>query len=194
VIADETYERLVWSGRRHVSIATLLGMRGRTVSLYGMTKAFAMGGWRIGFALAPEPVADAMVTLQQHLNTCVGSFAQTGATVALDAGPHPEVVALRRDWEARCGHAADVLSRVAGVACARPEGGFYAWIALRETRLSSQRVAELLLERHHVALVPGSSFGPEGEGYLRMTCVRSWDELREGLARLEQALPELSHE
>jgi aspartate aminotransferase len=134
-----------------------------------------------------------MVRLQQHLNTCVGSFVQAGATAALDGSDRPEVCALRRDWEARCDYAADALARVPGVECARPEGGFYAWLSLRGSRLSSVRVAQELLERHHVALVPGASFGPHGEDHLRMTCVRSWDELREGVALLARALPELIH-
>lgn len=194
VIADETYERLVWGGRRHISIATLPGMMQRTISLYGLTKAFSMGGWRVGFACASEPIISAMVKLQQHLNTCVGSFAQTGAIAALRDGPHPAVSALWRDWEARCDFAADALAQVPGITCSRPEGGFYAWVSFADGRVSSRRVAEALLERYQMALVPGESFGAQGEGCLRLTCVRSWDDLREGIARLQKAIPELIHE
>jgi aspartate/methionine/tyrosine aminotransferase len=192
VIADETYERLTWNGRRHTSIATLPGMAERTISLFGLTKAFCMGGWRIGFALASPGTIAAMITLQQHMNTCVGSFVQTGAATALVDEPRPEVVALWRDWETRCVFATDALSRIPGIQCARPEGGFYGWIRLGSPGVSSVRVAEQLLERHHVALVPGAAFGAHSDGYLRMTCVRSWDELREGVAILERVLPELA--
>lgn len=192
VVADETYERLAWGGRRHTSIATLPGMAERTISLFGLTKAFAMGGWRVGYACAPEPVIAAMVTLQQHLNTCAGSFAQTGAATAVGTAASPEVVALWKDWEARCNYVAAALARVPGIQCAPPEGGFYAWIALQGANRSSERMAQLLLERHHVAVVPGAAFGPHGEGHLRVTCVRSWEEVREGVARLARAIPELS--
>jgi aspartate/methionine/tyrosine aminotransferase len=190
VVADETYERLTWGGRRHTSIATLPGMAGRTITLFGLTKAFAMGGWRVGFATAGAPVVAAMVTLQQHLNTCVGSFVQAGATVALGEPPRREVGEVWREWERRCEYAADALAAVDGLRCPRPEGGFYAWIGLPEGACS-ESVAQRLLAEHHVAVVPGASFGPAGEGHLRMTCVRPWDELREGVACIATALPEL---
>ena len=135
-----------------------------------------------------------MVKLQQHLNTCVASFAQTGAIAALEGGTHPAVLELWRDWEARCNYAADALAQVPGISCSRPEGGFYAWFSFTDRRVSSKRVAEALLDRYQVALVPGESFGVQGKGCLRLTCVRSWEELREGIARLQKAIPELIHE
>lgn len=191
VIADETYERLVWSGRSHVSIATLPNMAARTVTLMGLTKAFAMGGWRVGFAYAPPPLVAAMVTLQQHFNTCVSSIAQTGATIALRDEPPAVVRELWNDWERRCHWAALELNKIPGLECGPPEGGFYAWIDARSLNMNSEQLAERLLDEHHVALVPGDAFGPSGRGFLRMTCVRGWDELREGLVVLRRAFAEL---
>lgn len=187
VITDETYERLAWGGRRHTCLATRAGMAERTITLMGLTKAFSMGGWRIGFAHAPERLIQRMVVIQQHLTTCAGSFVQAGAVRALADDPPPEVTALWEDWERRCAFAVARLDGLPGVQCAMPEGGFYAWIDVRGTGRPSTHWADALLKESHVALVPGIAFGPAGEGYLRMTCVRSWEELRAGLARLEDA-------
>ena len=192
VIADETYERLAWGGRRHTSIATLPGMAERTIGLMGVTKSFSMGGWRIGFAYAPASVVESMVVVQQHLMTCAGSFAQTGAACALGEEIPGSVRALWDDWEQRCRHVAAELDRLPGLSCAMPEGGFYAWIDIAATGWGSEALAEHLLQAHHVTLVPGAAFGPRGEGYLRMTCVKSWDDLRRGLVRIEEGLATLA--
>jgi len=188
VIADETYERLTWQGRRHVSIATRPEMAERTVTLMGLTKSFAMGGWRIGYIVAPEELTAAMTQIQAHLTTCASSFAQTGAAAALGEPPRPEVEELWRDWEKRCEWAVSELAKLPCVSCAMPEGGYYAWIDLRARNESSALLAQKLLDEHRVALVPGSSFGPSGEGYMRMTCVQSWESLRVGMARLREGL------
>jgi aspartate/methionine/tyrosine aminotransferase len=192
VYADETYERLTWDGRRHLPIATLPGMGERTVTLMGLTKSFCMGGWRVGFALAPPPILEAMLKVQQHLITCPTSFGQTAAALALSEEPRDEVKALWRDWEKRTRHVTRVLHAIPGVSCAMPEGAFYAWADARAISSSSERLAERLLREHRVAVVPGSAFGPAGEGFLRITCARSWDELEEGLKRLERGLGSVS--
>ncbi len=188
VIADETYERLTWGGRTHVSVASLPGMRERTITLMGLTKSFSMGGWRIGFLLAPPRLLTAMVAVQQHLTTCAGSFTQAGAAVALRDAPSPEVEVLWRDWEDRCRFVAAELDALPRVACAAPEGGFYAWIDVSALGIPSAHLAERLLQQHRVVLVPGSAFGPSGEGFLRMTCVKSWAELEQGLPRVKAGL------
>ena len=191
VISDEIYERVTWNGRQHVGIATLPGMAERTVTLMGLTKSFSMGGWRIGFAFAPAQIMSAMVTLQQHLMTCAGSFVQAGAIVALEAGATSEVKLLWEDWERRCQFMTKAVDQLPGVSCAMPQGGFYAWANISRFGIPSVELSERLLRDHAVAVVPGSAFGANGEGYLRMTCVRSWDELRLGLERLERAFGQL---
>jgi len=188
VISDEIYERVTWDGRRHISIATRPGMQERTITLMGLTKTFSMGGWRIGFIYAPEAVISAMVTAQQHLVTCAGSFVQTAAAKALSEEPPDELKALWRDWEKRCKFVASEINRIPNISCDPPEGGFYAWIEVRSVFENSVDLAERLLKEYHIALVPGSAFGPNGEGYLRMTCVRSWEDLHVGLSRLKQGL------
>ncbi len=188
VITDETYERLAWNGHEHTCIATLPDMQERTIGLMGVTKAFSMGGWRIGFNYAPEPVTQGMVVLQQHLVTCASSFAQRGAAQAIGDPPPNDVQEMWGDWERRCAFAVEALNGIPELSCEMPEGGFYAWIDVRATHIPDRDLAERLLRDHHVALVPGSAFGPHGDGYLRMTCVKSWDDLREGLSRIRDAV------
>jgi aspartate aminotransferase len=188
VITDEVYERVAWGDRRHVCLATRAGMRERTVTVMGLTKTFAMGGWRIGFVFAPARLVDAMVTLQQHLVTCSNSFVQAGAAQAFGEPPRPEVVDTWRDWERRCAFLTGALDAIPGVRCAMPEGGFYAWADIKRLGRPSGEVAEMLLREHHLAVVPGSAFGATGEGYLRLTCVRSWEDLRAAVPRLTKAL------
>lgn len=188
VISDEIYERVTWDGRRHISIATRPGMQERTITIMGLTKTFSMGGWRIGFIYAPEAMISAMVTVQQHLVTCAGSFVQTAAAKALSEEPPDELKNLWRDWEKRSKFVASEINRIPNISCDPPEGGFYAWIKVRSVFENSVDLAESLLKEYRIALVPGSAFGPNGEGYLRMTCVKSWEDLHVGLSRLKQGL------
>lgn len=192
VISDEIYERMTWADRKHVCMATRPGMRERSITLMGLTKSFAMGGWRIGFVCAPPAVISGMVTLQQHLMTCAGSFAQTGATRALGNAPEADVIAMWREWEARCAFMTSGLNEIAGVRCAMPEAGYYGWADVRAFGVPVAELAEQILVRHSVAVVPGSAFGPAGEGFLRITCVRSRAELELGLERLASALHEIT--
>jgi len=188
VYSDETYERLTWDGHEHISIASLPAMRERTIALMGLTKSFSMGGWRVGFALAPAPILEVMITVQQHVVTCAGSFAQTGAVAAYAEPPREEVRALWEDWEKRCRRVAEALDAIPDVHCSMPEGAFYAWADIRALGEPSATLADRWLDELHVAVVPGSAFGPQGEGYVRITCVRSWEELETGLSRLRSAL------
>jgi aspartate/methionine/tyrosine aminotransferase len=188
VIVDEIYERVTWGGRRHICLATRPGMQNRTVGLMGFTKTLSMGGWRVGFAYGPEEIIAAMVTFQQHLMTSAGSFTQTGAAAALAEDYRPEVTEMWQDWEKRCAFVADEINRIPKLSCRAPEGGFYAWINIHETRESSASLSERLLREKQMALVPGAAFGACGEGYVRMTSVKSWEDLRAGIARLREWL------
>ena len=192
VVSDEIYERMTWGGRRHVCMATRPDMRARSITLMGLTKSFAMGGWRIGFVHAPPAVISGMVTLQQHLMTCAGSFTQAGAARALGDEPDASVVAMWREWEARCGYMTSGLDGIPGVRCSMPEAGYYGWADVRAFGVPVADLAEQLLVRHAVAVVPGSAFGPAGEGFLRITCVRSRPELELGLERIAAALHEIA--
>jgi aspartate aminotransferase len=187
VITDEVYERVTWGGRPHHCLATRPEMRARTITVMGLTKTFSMGGWRVGFVFAAPAVIDAMVTLQQHLMTCANSFVQAGAAHALTESLD-EVSALWRDWERRCQFVTSELDTTPGIVCPMPEGGFYAWADISQTGMTSTEITSLLLNEQRVAVVPGSAFGSRGEGYIRLTCVRSWEDLHEAMRRIRAAI------
>jgi len=188
IITDEVYERVTWDGRRHICMASLPGMRERTITCMGLTKTFSMGGWRIGFIFARADIVSGLMKLQQHLLTCASSFTQAGAAAALGEPPRTEVNDLWREWEARCTLMSEGLNDISGLRCAKPEGGFYAWVDITATGYTSEDLAKKLLDEEQVAVVPGSAFGPSGEGYIRINCVKSREELHEGLIRIRRFL------
>lgn len=188
VITDEVYEHVTWDGHQHTCLAGLPGMKERTISAMGLTKTFSMGGWRIGFAFAPERILKEMVKLQQHLLTCAGSFTQTGAAAAFENPPLPEVIKLWEKWDWRITMFIDGLNKIPGLKCKKPEGGFYGWVDISETGMTSQQMTDKLLDEAKVTVVPGASFGENGEGYIRVTCVKSREDLMEALSRIEDVL------
>ena len=188
VITDEIYERVTWDGRQHICMATLPGMRERTITCMGLTKTFSMGGWRIGFIFAPANTMDSLEKLQEHLLTCTNSFVQAGAVKAFEETARREVTELWKEWEARCELMTQGLNKMPGLKCAKPEGGFYAWVDITGTGYTSEEFTDKLLNDEQVAVIPGSAFGPSGEGYIRINCVRNRDELQEGLLRIRRAL------
>lgn len=188
VITDEIYERVTWDGRQHICMASLPGMRERTITCMGLTKTFSMGGWRIGFIFAPADIINSLEILQEHLLTCTNSFVQAGAAKAFGETARREVIELWQEWEARCTLMTQGLNEIPGLQCAKPEGGFYAWVNIVATGYTSQELTDKLLNDEQVAVVPGPAFGPSGEGYIRINCVRNRDELKEGLCRIRRAL------
>jgi len=186
VITDEIYERTVWKGHKHVCLATLPGMKERTITLMGLTKSFSMGGWRIGFAYASKEIIDQFEKLQQHLITSANSFVQAGATIAFGEEPKDVVLNYWSDWEEKCRFACETLNKIEGLSCLIPEGGFYAWLNISKTGLSSEIFAQRLLKEERVALVPGHSFGSMGKNFVRITCVKSSEETEEGIKRIKR--------
>ena len=184
VIADEIYEAVTWGGRSHLPIAGVPGMASRTIGLMGMTKSYSMGGWRIGYAYAAPNYIEAMTKLQQHLITCAGSFTQLGAARALQEDVTEAMEPLWADWEKRCAYATERLNEHTLLSTTMPDGGFYAWVDISKSGLSSQQFSKRLVTEKQVTVVPGGSFGPASDAYIRITCVRSWDDMHEGLDRL----------
>lgn len=191
VITDEPYERTVWGGRKHLNMANVPGMRDLTITLMSLTKSFSMGGWRIGFVHANKNLARQLEKLQQHLITCVSSFVQAGATIAFGEEPRDEVLQYWQEWEKKVVYFTQRLHAIEGLSCAMPEGGFYGWVDISQLRLSSNAFTDQLLEKKNVAVIPGGSFGKIGENYVRITCVKSWDEINEGLSRIRAFVQEL---
>ncbi|MCI8512723.1 MAG: pyridoxal phosphate-dependent aminotransferase [Lachnospiraceae bacterium] len=187
VIADEVYERLVYDGAEHVSIASLTGMKERTFTLNGMSKAYSMTGWRLEYVAAPEEYILAMNKIHQHNVTCAPSFVQKASIAALQ-GETDEVETMVSEYQRRRNYAVKAINEIPGLSCRCPKGAFYIFINGKELGLSSAELAERLLEEEGIALVPGSVFGASGEGYLRMSYASSYENIVEGVKRLGEAV------
>ena len=192
VIADEVYERTTWGNREHLNLANLSGMRDFTITLMSLTKSFSMGGWRIGFAHAPERLVKEMEKLQQHLITSVNSFVQAGAALAFGEAPRQEVLDYWKVWEEKCQYFTHELNQIPGLHCKMPEGGFYAWVDISKLGISSEDFAHNLLEQEKVAVIPGASFGIVGNPYIRITCVKTYEDIQEGLKRIQHFVKSLA--
>lgn len=191
VLSDEIYEQLVYDGEKHVSIASLPGMKERTIKLSGMSKAYSMTGWRLGYLCAPKEIISVCVRMHQYTITCASSFVQDASVVALkECGA--EVEAMRKEYERRKNYVVKALNAIDGISCNDPKGAFYIFVNIKKLGMSSMEVAEYLLEQAKVAMVPGSAFGNEGEGYLRISYACSFEELVEACGRIRDAVSALA--
>ena len=181
VITDEIYSELLYEGE-HVSIASLPGMRERTLFLHGFSKAFAMTGWRVGYACGPRAIIDAMMKLHQYAIMCASTMAQEAALEALRHG-EKEMAKMRESYRERRNLIVDGLNRV-GLECVMPKGAFYAFPSVRSTGLDSTEFAEQLLKAEKVAVVPGVAFGASGEGFVRCCYATAASELIEAIDRM----------
>ena len=189
VLSDEIYAGMVYEGESP-SIATLPGMAERTVVVDGFSKTYAMTGWRLGFGIMPEPLARHMAALMNNSNSCTATFVQMAGEAAL-TGPQDEVAAMVAEFRARRDVVLEGLNGIPGVTCARPPGAFYAFPRVEGTGLASAELADRLLDEAGVVTLPGTGFGPEGEGYLRLSYANSPENLREGLSRMHRLLGSL---
>ncbi len=187
VFSDEIYEKLVYDGAVHRSIAALPGMWERTLTLNGFSKAYAMTGWRLGFLAAPRPIVDQILKIHSHSVTCATSFGQRGAIAALD-GPQEIIKQMVVAYDRRRHLVADGLNAIPGVRCALPQGAFYALPDIRGTGLTSAECAEVLIAEGEVAVTPGNAFGEAGEGFIRLSFATSDAELTRAVARMGEVL------
>ena len=190
VVADEIYEKLVYDGATHTSMASLPGMRQRTLVINGFSKAYSMTGWRLGYVAAPKELMSSMVKVHQNLTTCAVSFAQAGGVAALE-GSQECVVAMVAEFRRRRDMLVEALNRMPGVTCTMPQGAFYVFPNMRAFGMKSEDLALHLLREAHIAIVPGTSFGPGGEGFIRISYANSYDQIEEGMRRMAAALQKL---
>ena len=193
VIADEVYERLIYDGETHISIASLPGMQERTFTMNGFSKTYSMTGWRIGYVAAPKEYIIATNKLHQHNTTCAPSFGQRAAIAAL-RNEHGEVEKMVEEYKRRRDYAVEAINSIPGLSCLSPKGAFYIFINCKKLGKTSAELAQYLLENAKIAMVPGDVFGPGGEGYLRMSFANSYENIVEGCRRLKEAVEELKIE
>ena len=190
VLSDEIYEQLVYDGAEHISIASLPGMKERTITLSGCSKAYSMTGWRLGYMCAPKEIIQACVRVHQYTITCASYFVQEAAVTALKECDE-DVEAMRREYQRRKDYVVKALNEIDGISCNNPKGAFYIFVNIKKLGKTSMEMAEYLLETAKVALVPGSAFGNGGEGYLRISYACGYEELTEACDRIKTAVEAL---
>ena len=187
VFADEMYEKILYDGNRHTSIATLPGMAERTLTFNGLSKAYAMTGWRLGYVAGPRPYLEQIEKVHSHSVTCATSFVQQAGIVAL-TGPQDFIGEMVAAWDRRRRNLADGLNQINGISCPLVEGAFYLFADVRGTGMTSSAAADLFLREAHVAVTPGIAFGAAGEGHVRLSFATSDELLAQAVERIARLL------
>lgn len=185
VITDEIYAELTYD-EEFTSIASLEGMKERTIIISGFSKGFAMTGWRLGYICAPTEIAKAMLKIHQYTMMCAPTMAQYGAIEALQNGQH-DVEEMRKSYRRRRNYMVKSLNQI-GLECHSPGGAFYVFPSIKKTGLSSEEFAEQLLLEERVAVVPGNVFGKGGEGHIRCSYASSMESLEESIKRISRVV------
>jgi aspartate/methionine/tyrosine aminotransferase len=191
VLSDEIYTRLAYDGCAVPSIAALPGMAERTIICDGFSKTYAMTGWRLGFGIMPESLAERVELLLTHSVGSTADFTQHAGLAAL-TGPQDQVEAVVAEYQRRRDLLVAGLNAIPGVRCRYPQGAFYVFPNITAFGRPSTWLANYLLEEGGVALLPGAAFGKYGEGYLRLCFASSLENIREALDRMAEALGRLS--
>ena len=189
VISDEIYSELTYSAQGHNSIASLPGMHERTIVINGFSKAYAMTGWRLGYALAPQLIAEQMTKIHQFAIMCAPTTSQYAAISAIKEGDK-DIERMRESYDQRRHFLLRTFEEI-GLPCFEPLGAFYVFPCIKEFGLSSDEFATQLLKKKELAVVPGTAFGDCGEGFLRISYAYSIDQLKEAMSRMSAFIDEL---
>ncbi len=185
VITDEVYQDYIYDDDvKFCSIASLEGMKERSIIVDSCSKAFAMTGWRVGYAAGPAHIIDLMVKQQEGMASCVNAPAQYAALEAI-TNTEQAVSDMIQTFRRRRDLFVEGINNIDGLSCVKPKGAFYLFVNIKKTGLTSDEFAVRLLQEAKVGVIPGSGFGDEGEGYVRISYVVSEDDIREGLKRIE---------
>ena len=191
VMSDEIYAELTYKGE-HVSIVNIPGMKERTILINGFSKAYAMTGWRLGYACGPEPIITQMTKIHQFAIMCAPTTSQYAAVEALKNGDG-DVAEMREAYDQRRRYLMHAFKQM-GLECFEPYGAFYVFPCIKEFGMTSEEFATKLLEEEKVAIVPGTAFGDCGEGFLRISYAYSLENLKEAIGRLERFINKLRNE
>jgi aspartate/methionine/tyrosine aminotransferase len=188
ILADEIYSRNIY-GPEFASITQFAGLRERTIVIDGFSKAYAMTGWRLGYAIAPAKIARAITLFANNTYSCTATFVQRAGIAAL-TGPDDDVVQMNETFRQRRDAIVAGLNEIPGVSCTLPEGAFYAFPNISKITHDDKKLASFLLEEAGVACLGGSCFGPAGAGYLRFSYAASLDNIHKALAQIKEHLPD----
>ncbi len=189
VISDEIYSELTYGNEEHCSIASIDGMQERTIVINGFSKTYSMTGWRLGYALGPEPVISQMTKLHQFAIMSAPTNSQYAAIEALKYGDK-DIAKMREDYDMRRRFTVNAFREI-GLDCFEPEGAFYVFPCIKSTGLSSNKFCERLIMEKHVAVIPGTAFGDCGEGFIRVSYCYSIDNIRKAIDKIGEFVEEL---
>lgn len=187
VLADEIYINFLYEGVKHQTILSIDGMKDRTILLDGLSKSYAMTGWRLGYGIFPEHLVDHVVRLNINSVSCTSHFSQYAAIEAI-TGPQDHVTKMREEFAKRREIVVKGLNDIPGISCKMPGGAFYVFPNVKETGISSKELATGLLEEAGVAVLNGQSFGEYGKGYVRLSYANSVENIEKGLGRIKEFL------
>jgi len=192
VLSDELYEKLIFDGERHYSIASFPGMKDFTITVNGFSKCLAMTGWRLGYMVTSASIAKRLKAIHSHMVTGPCSFVQRAVALALrDPLTEKSVKEMVSEYYQRRDLVARKLSEIEQISCVRPQGAFYAFPNISRFGLSSMEFSKILLEKARVAVVPGNEFGARGEGFVRLSFATSRDKLTSAFERMKSTLAQL---
>jgi aspartate aminotransferase len=186
VLSDEIYSKIVYEGKPE-SISQFPGMKEKTIILDGFSKTYAMTGWRLGYGAMRKDLAAKMAQLMTNSNSCTNAFVQLAGVEALK-GPQTELEKMVAEFRRRREVIVEGLNKIKGLTCTKPHGAFYAFPNITSTRMNSRKLADDLLQKAGVAVLPGISFGQYGEGYLRLSFANSVENIKKALDRIEKYL------
>lgn len=189
VLSDEIYNQLVFDGNKAPSIFSIPGMAERTIIMDGFSKTYAMTGWRLGYGIMPEELANRVSLLLTHSIGCTAHFTQVAGIEAL-TGPQDYVTMMVKEYQRRRDLLVDALNQMPGISCMKPQATFYTFPNIKATGMTSNELANLLLDGG-VAVLPGSAFGKYGEGYLRIVFANSYENIQIALERMDKVLRKL---
>jgi len=184
VISDELYEHLIYDGEKHHSIGSFKGMRDRTITINGFSKAYAFTGWRLGYVTAAPEVIEGMMKIHQYIMLSAPTISQHAALKFRESWRYNRE--MMREYDKRRKLLVNGLNDIPKISCVMPKGAFYAFANIRGTGMKSENYAERLLKEAGVAAVPGNTFGPSGEGYIRFSYSVSRDNIKEALERIRK--------
>ncbi len=189
ILSDEIYSRIIYDGK-HRSIASLPGMKSKTTIIDGFSKTYAMTGWRLGYGVMRQDMAEKISQLMMNSNSCTSAFTQMAGIEAL-TGPQEEVDKMVDEFKQRRDVIIDGLNRIEGITCKKPQATFYAFPNIQDLHMTSQALTDLLLNEAGVAALSGTSFGSNGEGYLRFSFANSIANIEKALVRIKETVENL---
>ena len=189
MVYDAVYKHLLYEGE-YVNIASLDGMKNRTIYIDSCSKTYAMTGWRIGYLAGPREIVSLMPKLQENVPSCVTTFAQYGAVEAISSGQE-SIKQMHDQYAERRKVLLECIENIEKISCRPPKGAFYAFINIKKTGLGSEEFAERLLNQEGVVVAPGSAFGEQGEGYIRISYATSVETIRKGMERIQKFVESL---